>query len=36
LNNGEPAGFSDRIVKAKQTVHHASQYPSRLVFWAID
>jgi len=36
LNNGEPVGFSDGIVKAKQTVHHSSQYPSRLVFWAID
>jgi putative CocE/NonD family hydrolase len=36
LNNGEPIGFSDRIVKAKQTVHHSSQYPSRLVFWATD
>ena len=36
LNNGEPIGFSDRIVKAKQTVHHSPQHPSRLVFWAID
>ena len=36
LNNGESVGFSDRIVKAKQTVHHSSRYPSRLVFWTID
>jgi putative CocE/NonD family hydrolase len=36
LNNGEPVGFSDRIVKAEQTVHHSPEYPSRLVFWAID
>jgi putative CocE/NonD family hydrolase len=36
LNNGEPVGFSDRIVKAKQTVHHSPRHPSRLVFWVID
>jgi len=36
LNNGEPVGFSDRIVNAEQTVHHSSRHPSRLVFWAMD
>lgn len=36
LNNGEPIGFSDRIVKAKQTVHHSLRYPSRIVFWVVD
>jgi len=36
LNNGEPVGFSDRIVKAKQTVHHSASHPSRLVFWVMD
>jgi len=36
LNNGEPVGFSDRIVKAQQTVHHSPRHPSRIVFWAID
>jgi hypothetical protein len=36
LNNGDPVGFSDRIVRANQTVHHSSRHPSRLVFWAID
>jgi hypothetical protein len=36
LNNGEPIGFSDRIVKATQTVHHSPRYPSRIAFWVID
>ena len=36
LNNGEPVGFSARIVKAEQTVHPSPRHPPRLVFWAID
>jgi putative CocE/NonD family hydrolase len=36
LNHGEPIGFSDRIVKAKQTVHHSERHPSRLVLSVIE
>jgi predicted acyl esterase len=36
LNTGERVGFSDRIEKAEQTIHHSAQHPSRLVLSVMD
>jgi putative CocE/NonD family hydrolase len=36
LNTGERVGFSDRIEKAEQTIHHSKEHPSRLVLSLIE